>query len=236
LATGTLPGDDHKLAVPEALDRMRGVWRRFIDALRRAYPYLSKVPWLAVMEPHKSGIPHMHIVLAMRFFSVQVMQRFWTYAGGGNLDLKRRVEGNGKAASGIRAAWYALKYISKGGDWPPDARQYFHDTTARQLSMSRVIQPLEKTAVPAGWSAWYLGQDKVHLVVELIRQHIEVGDGSPWSAPPAPGPVDDWTRDTIDEWILEYAALPRLDEPALKPCPDWEAFRPSRLTGGGQVR
>jgi len=236
LITYTLLGEAHKLPREEAIEHIRACWTTFWDAICRAYPFLRSVPWVKAMEPHKSGTPHIHQVLSLRGFSVQVLQRFWTAAGGGNVDLQWRPITSAQGA--LRAVWYALKYVAKGGAWGDELIAWMREKGIRLYSMSRRIPPT-KVEIPDGWTIWTIRTHWVRKLVHSFNQaNVEVREGTPWTAPTADYPHAGGELELFQDALLEdYGAGKRKARPIpagprelpdwIKHCADW-ARVPSR--------
>lgn len=162
----------------DSFEAWRGMWRAFTDSLFRAYPWLRKKAWVTVPEPHKSGRVHAHMVLGMRFFSIKILQEFWTAVGGGNVDVSG-MKGKGEQAAS-EAAWYVAKYISKGCRWTIELQKHFRETGARLMLCSRTVSPVPPQ-MPEGWFAWFCPMKKLPaLEARLGRLELELVAGSPW--------------------------------------------------------
>lgn len=68
---------------------------------------VDKLPFLCVFEAHKSGYPHMHLLIRAPFMSVKVLREMWEgITGSWNVNIwKIRTVG--------QAVFYATKYIGK---------------------------------------------------------------------------------------------------------------------------
>jgi len=207
LLTGTLGAGEHAIGPIAALDALRGVWRTFTDALFRAYPWLRRYPYVACFEPHKSGIPHIHAVLGYRWFPIAVLQRFWTAAGGGNMDLQgsKRGRNTNDSKSALAAVWYALKYAAKGAAWGWDMLEYLRVNGIRTVMMSRNIPPVNPVT-PDGWQWFFVSVTRVAALFGLsARDGIVIEEGSPYSGPPRAGPADP-EQEEAAAWLLGFVA------------------------------
>lgn len=173
----------------EAMDGARAIWRRFLDAVRRAYPWLSKKAWLMGYHRHTSGRPHIHWVIAMRWMSVAIVRRYWQAAGGGNVDVAERPQG-GDEKSRQRAAWYVAAYVARAAAWGETALRYIRETRMKLVTTSRQVLPLERLDT-APWTMHFAGVKQVSAAaVGLVRARWIVDSGSPWTGPPRGGPLD----------------------------------------------
>jgi len=116
--------------IPNNLERekyMRNVWSKFRVYLGRK---LGKgVEYIAVMEYHKSGIPHLH-VLINQFVPQKWISSSWSKLGGGYIaDIKRVVDIS-------KIGYYLGKYLTKDMilSAPKDSRRY---TTSRGIKLNK---------------------------------------------------------------------------------------------------
>ena len=86
-----------------------GGWvSRFLHNLR-TYFYRKgvRVPYFWVIEPHRDGYPHVHILVAFPFLPLERLQRWWSYSESQGVDV-RFIGGDYKQVKG-----YVLKYLVK---------------------------------------------------------------------------------------------------------------------------
>ena len=114
--------------------------RKFIAAIRRKYPALRGRAYAWVIEAHKSGEPHIHIVWAgYRPYEAEYgwAAAAWRRATG---DKSAKARGNVDWKLGQnpdKAGWYIAKYVSKGGDFPDDAIQEMAEMKTRTYGAAR---------------------------------------------------------------------------------------------------
>jgi hypothetical protein len=83
---------------------IREVWRKFRVYLAREYG--QPVQFINVLECHKSGIPHLHILLD-RFIRQQWISQCWSKLGGGRVVYIEKVNNL------ENVSWYLGKYLTK---------------------------------------------------------------------------------------------------------------------------
>ena len=113
---------------------IREVWRKFRVYLKRKFG--STVSFIAVMELHKSGYPHLH-VLVDRYIRQEWISHTWNRLGGGKIVFIEKVEDLRKIG------WYLGKYLTKDMilSAPHGTRRV---TTSRDIKLR---EPKEET----GW-------------------------------------------------------------------------------------
>lgn len=96
-------------------------WNRFRTYLKKLYP---QIYFIRIIEPHKSGYPHLHILLS-EFVSLTKITKFLTKQGfGWNACLSKISASSGSA--------YVSKYLTKA-EWNDEAN------VLRKLSKSRIV-------------------------------------------------------------------------------------------------
>ncbi len=88
----------------EAVAHLKGTWAKLRTYLKRKFKQTVSFVW--VLEFHKSGLPHLH-VLVDRFINQRWISANWSAIGGGRIVDIRRVKNVEKAG------WYLSKYLSK---------------------------------------------------------------------------------------------------------------------------
>lgn len=153
--------------------------KRGLVALRkrinRKWPE-ERMPFLAVFEQHKSGYPHLHLLIRARFIPVDWLREVWTeITGSWNVNicsLKTRE----------RAAAYAAKYIGKDLAAFANCKRWWrsHDYDQPQP------EDVEEANRPPEWSRWEA--DLRHIVSALRALGAEVSqperDVIVWTGPP----------------------------------------------------
>jgi hypothetical protein len=123
--------------IPSGIDRVghiRQVFRKFRVYLKRKHG--KSITYIAVLEFHKSGIPHLH-VLVNRYISQAWISRTWEALGGGRIVHIERIADLG------RIGVYLSKYVTKSAilSAPWGMRRY---TTSRDIEL------FDKSK-PSGW-------------------------------------------------------------------------------------
>jgi hypothetical protein len=132
---------DPKTAPPveECVPYIRKSWAKFRvylargDGVRR----WKKINFILVLEFHKSGYPHLH-VLVDRYIPQEWIKASWEAVGGGSVvDIRRIYDLH-------RVVHYLSKYITKEAilSAPPGVRRY---------TTSRGIQLFKRPEKPSGW-------------------------------------------------------------------------------------
>jgi len=80
--TLTLDSKKIKGTVLDQIKHLRGTWRKFRVYMQREFD--QTVPFIAVTELHKSGVPHLHVLLD-RFIRQKWISRSWDALGGGKI-------------------------------------------------------------------------------------------------------------------------------------------------------
>jgi hypothetical protein len=126
----TLTLDPKKLeAVGDPVAYIRSTFNKFRVYLQRRYG--KGVKYICVLEFHKSGLPHLHILLG-RFIPQKWISKTWDRIGGGNRAFIKQVNiGN--------IAHYLSKYLTKEMllSAPPRARRI---TSSRNITLFPKIQ------------------------------------------------------------------------------------------------
>lgn len=105
---------------------IKQAWNRFLTSLRRLHPGLQ---YICIMEPHKSGIFHMHALLN-QYIHWTTIRKLWERAGGGRHVRIEKVRDIKK----VRA--YVSQYVTKIGDADPT----HYPKGARRITTSRGIR------------------------------------------------------------------------------------------------
>ena len=105
---------------------IRQVWRKFRVYLKRKHG--RTIEFIAVVEEHKSGIPHLHVLLD-RFIPQSWISAAWDALGGGRIAYIKFV------ADLDKIGWYLGKYLTKEMllSHGPGVRRY---TTSRGVKLN----------------------------------------------------------------------------------------------------
>lgn len=97
------------LQVPEGvkpIKHLKHVWRKFRVPMTRKFGRSVRFLW--VLELHKSGMPHLHVLID-EFVPQRWLSATWSRYGGGRVVDIRDAGGDMK-----KIGWYLAKYLSKG--------------------------------------------------------------------------------------------------------------------------
>jgi hypothetical protein len=103
-------------------------WDVFLKRIRRRFP---KIRFLRIVELHKSGIPHFHILID-HYISHTWITHTFPECGGGMVNWIKLIDPG-------RAINYVLKYVTKGSVADLDLDRFFYMTGMRQFSTSKSL-------------------------------------------------------------------------------------------------
>lgn len=137
LLTLTCPGKEYRErhTPQEALEDMSHKWSLTVRALKKR---LGEFLFLRIVEQHKDGFPHFHVLLVGRTIVPKGIladfRRTWTDLHGmGNVDIQKN-----RLGSPMKAVRYLLKYLTKTpADLPKGKRVY----TASRGALAPVLAP-----------------------------------------------------------------------------------------------
>ncbi len=217
----TLTLDPKRLDMDGDLTRyLREVWRKFRVYLKRRYG--KSISFIAIMEEHKSGIPHLHVLID-RYIPQAWISAAWSALGGGRIVYIERVKD--LAAIG----WYLGKYLTK--DMLLSAKR-----GVRRYSTSRNIRLGPKrgksgwTPAPAGISELRRAAGKKALAVvenergvryfetEQPLRRMKVFSGKVMLAEPLPEYVNPDERDGVATWEEVIAVCEELRDEGKSEC------------------
>jgi hypothetical protein len=119
----------------EVWKNLGSTWNKFRTYLKKLYPDIF---YIRIIEPHKSGYPHLHVLLS-QFVSLQKVTKYITKQGfGWNACLTKITSDSGSA--------YVSKYLTKA-EWSDEAN------ALRKLSNSRIVSAsrgIKLTPEPTG--------------------------------------------------------------------------------------
>jgi len=126
---------DPSLIEGESVAYLRGVFNKFRLYLRRKYG--TPVKYIAVLEFHKSGIAHLHL-LVDRFIPWDWIRQSWSALGGGQVVFIKYVDVH-------RISRYLSKYLTKELLLSAPKR-------SRRVTTSRSLHLIEKKDSETEWS------------------------------------------------------------------------------------
>ncbi|MFA4850559.1 MAG: hypothetical protein WC626_12600, partial [Methanoregula sp.] len=104
----------HKITIPKAFDLLKYSWKH----LRRALQYyLPGIEFVWIMEPHKTGYPHLHVVILTDISksTQEAIRLLWSkcyVAGSAEHGVDFSVKKSSESINSIRN--YLMKYMAKG--------------------------------------------------------------------------------------------------------------------------
>jgi hypothetical protein len=119
----------------EAVRFLRGVFNKFRVSLFRKYGRHS-INYIAVLEFHKSGVPHLHVVLS-KYIPQKWISLAWSSLGGGSIVHIKQVDVH-------RISYYLAKYLTKELLMSAPAR-------SRRITTSRSIQLTKRKQSETVW-------------------------------------------------------------------------------------
>lgn len=153
----TLTLDPATAPKPEDVTYIRDVWRKFRVYLKRKFK--RNVSFISVVELHKSGYPHLH-VLVDQYIPQAWISEAWSSLGGGRIVYIEKVKDLQKIG------WYLGKYLTKEMLLSPDAPR-------RRYSSSRNVKlgNLEKS----GWRPAKFTMETLHRAAKgrIVQQTID---------------------------------------------------------------
>jgi hypothetical protein len=118
----------------DSVQYLRGVFNKFRLYLRRKYG--TPVKYIAVLEFHKSGVAHLHL-LVDRFIPWEWIKQSWSALGGGEVVFIKYVDVH-------RISRYLSKYLTKELLLSAPKR-------SRRVTTSRSLRLIEKKDAERGW-------------------------------------------------------------------------------------
>lgn len=103
-------------------------WNNLITYVKKKLKI--KIKFVRIVEPHKSGYPHIHVILDQFIPTSEALNTLLNYGFGYQMSQKK--------LSCENAANYVAKYLTKF-EWTNDAKKYRKLTKTRVVSMSRGI-------------------------------------------------------------------------------------------------
>ena len=136
---------------------LRRVFNKFRVSLLRKFK--CSISYIAILEFHKSGIPHLH-VLVDRFVKQQWISESWSALGGGNIVDIRFVDVH-------RISNYLAKYLTKELLMSAPLR-------SRRVTSSRSIHLFEKTPSETTWALDDRSIFHLFAIAESVAQEVQV--------------------------------------------------------------
>ena len=117
-------------------------WRLVRLRIMRKYGW-KKLPFIAVFEPHKSGWPHLHIMLRSAFIDQGFVSDCMNELANSPIVDIRAIDNQG------RVAGYVAKYCAKGAARFGNCRRYW---SSRDFDTRATPEHLKKQSTPRQWT------------------------------------------------------------------------------------
>jgi len=140
----TFTVDPKRWSKKEAYKQIWKEFKRFRDRLRKwrkRKGWRASLGYVAVVEQHKSGYPHLHIAYpGLRYLGpIELLDRWWQMG-------LNRVDGGM-----VNALSYVCKYVSKLAGWTEEGMAYLRDCKTRMYSISNSLYRPRNDEEPSGW-------------------------------------------------------------------------------------
>lgn len=148
----------------ECAKRLSWAWRICRQRLMRKYKW-KKFPFLAVIEKHKSGWPHIHILARSKFIPWLDISNIMKEL----IDSPRvRVEA---IQSEKQCMGYCVKYCGKAAEKFATAKRYWQ---SRDYDLRDPPEPKDKHIPGQGWDMWPV------TLHQWVRDQITIGNRVEW--------------------------------------------------------
>jgi hypothetical protein len=147
----TLTIDPKRFTKREAWD---SIWQHYKAFRRDLWKFLKRHGWkhnplyVAVLEQHKSGYPHMHVAYpGLRYLAPkEVINSAWQM---GTTDIKG---GRGRREVRVSPLGYVLKYIRKLSGWTEAGLAFLWGSGARLYNISPKLYAIPQEPKAPGWT------------------------------------------------------------------------------------
>jgi hypothetical protein len=152
----TLTIDPKRFTKSEAWDN---IWQHYKAFRRDLWKFLKRHGWkhnplyVAVLEQHKSGYPHMHVAYpGLRYLAPkEIINGAWRM---GTTDIKG---GRGRREVKVSPLGYVLKYIRKLSGWTEEGLAYLWASRSRLYNISPKLYAIPKVPKAPGWTLCAIG-------------------------------------------------------------------------------
>lgn len=159
----------------EAANDLKRAWCALRRRLQRQYPS-SKFPFLAVFERHKSGWPHMHLLLRAPFVPVKELRRMWEEITTHSWNVNIMALGT----DGLVA--YAAKYIGKDVQAFDGCKRWWR---SHDFNEKRALTE-EQQIARKSWSSWQAEIPAVISAFRILGCEVTHEGGERWTWRPPP--------------------------------------------------
>ena len=159
--------------IPRAIQVLKEGWNKLRTYLVKKHGLL---PYLAVLEPHKDGYPHLHILIFTSKYLIKQAQlsSLWQKYGVGRIVYLKRYWNWGRDSKGF---YYLTKYLTKYSGDVPKVLKFLNNQTSdfhgvfikrtlffawlwqgrqKTYSFSHVFSGLWKHQSSGEWELWYV--------------------------------------------------------------------------------
>lgn len=157
----------------EAARALSLAWRRCRDTLKRYHGH-SEIESLAVFERHKSGWPHLHILVRSRFISQRWLSQYMGNRINSPIVDVRQIKTRKMAAA------YVTKYLTKNPEKFRGTKRYWRTAAYSPSRKKKQKSPLHWRLSPAKIECW------LHRAGVLESPHAV------WPHERAEAPLPDW--------------------------------------------
>lgn len=124
----------------QAVELAKG-WRMLRQYLMRQLGW-KHLPFMIVIEKHKSGWPHAHILLRTTYIDHKLIRAWWIERFASPIIDIRRIRGTAQAAH------YVSKYLSKSPHAFDGVKRYWQ---SRDFQLQKPVQPPKTTGSDVFW-------------------------------------------------------------------------------------
>jgi len=169
----------HYSEIGYCMRKLKATWKYLHDLLMKRY---GKFMYVAVLEPHKNGYPHLHILIFCDFYLIKQkeLSRYVESKGAGRICFIKRYWAN---RYGRKPIYYLTKYLSKywnRSEWSDSFMvfsAYLRKTRTRSIMFSRGFgQVIVKEKREKRWELWFTcDRDEVEYLLNL--GNVKLNDG-----------------------------------------------------------
>lgn len=147
----------------EAAKRLSWAWRVCRLRLMRHYK-MKSLPFIAIMEKHKSGWPHLHLLLRAKWLDQKLLSNWMAeLADGPNVWIEH-------LDASHKAVVYCAKYCGKCAQKIETAKRYWQ---SRDYDLREKPEPKIKLPAGEGWEMWPLDLFQMAKNWELMGYQVE---------------------------------------------------------------
>jgi hypothetical protein len=138
-------------------------WARFrqrVAKFRQRQAWIQSLAYIAVIEQHKSGYPHLHVAYpGLRYLAPKAIISSSWRMGSTHVD-----GGHGRRAVTISPLQYVVKYLGKMSGWTEEGLAHLWHARARLYNLSRRLYIVPQALPAPGWTL-----TKIDYATEFAR-------------------------------------------------------------------